>query len=112
MTGKPACNAPSALEKGLCPFAADKYIVCFRQAKSTPAFGDLMPHTRSAKKSLRKNEERRRHNRAIKRDIKTQIKKVLEADASSVEQLRAEYNLAAKKLDKAAAKRIVHPNLA
>ena len=71
-----------------------------------------MPHTRSAKKSLRKNEERRRHNRAIKRDIKTQIKKVLEADASSVEQLRAEYNLAAKKLDKAAAKRIVHPNLA
>jgi small subunit ribosomal protein S20 len=71
-----------------------------------------MPHTRSAKKSLRKNEQRRRHNRALKRDIKTQIKKVLEAKAGPVEQLRVEYNLAAKKLDKAAAKRIVHPNLA
>jgi small subunit ribosomal protein S20 len=71
-----------------------------------------MPHTRSAKKALRKSEQRRRHNRAVKRDIKTQIKKVLEADAGPIEQLRAEYNLAAKKLDKAAAKRIVHPNLA
>jgi small subunit ribosomal protein S20 len=71
-----------------------------------------MPHTRSAKKALRKNENRRRHNRAVKKDIKTQVKKVLEADAAPLEQLRADYNLAAKKLDKAAAKRIIHPNLA
>jgi small subunit ribosomal protein S20 len=71
-----------------------------------------MPHTRSAKKSLRKNEKRRLHNRAIKRDIKTQIKKVLTASEGPVEQLQAEFNLAAKKLDKAAAKRVVHPNLA
>ena len=71
-----------------------------------------MPHTRSAKKSLRKDEKRRRHSRAVKKDIKTQIKKVLDADTGSVEQLRAEYNLAAKKLDKAAAKRIVHPRTA
>jgi small subunit ribosomal protein S20 len=71
-----------------------------------------MPHTRSAKKSLRKNEKRRMHNRAVKKDIKTQIKQVLAAAAGPLEQLRAEYNLAAKKLDKAAAKRVVHPNLA
>ena len=71
-----------------------------------------MPHTRSAKKSLRKNEKRRMHNRAVKKDIKTQIKQVLTAAAGPLEQLRAEYNLAAKKLDKAAAKRVVHPNLA
>lgn len=71
-----------------------------------------MPHTRSAKKSQRKNEQRRLHNRAIKKDIKTQIKKVLTASAGSIDQLRAEFNLAAKKLDKAAAKRVVHPNLA
>ena len=72
-----------------------------------------MPHTRSAKKNLRKTEKRRLHNRAIKRAIKTQIKKVEEvAESGAAEQLRTEYNLAAKKLDKAAAKRVIHPNLA
>ena len=74
--------------------------------------GDPMPHTRSAKKSLRKNQKRRLHNRAIKRAIKEQIKTVLEAAAGPIDQLRAEFNLVAKKLDKAAAKRAVHPNLA
>ena len=71
-----------------------------------------MPHTRSAKKSLRKNEKRRLHNRAIKKAIKFQIKKVLTAAEGPIDQLRAEFNLAAKKLDKAAARRVVHPNLA
>jgi small subunit ribosomal protein S20 len=71
-----------------------------------------MPHSRSATKNLRKSLKRRLHNRAIKRDIKTQIKKVLEAQAGPIEELRKEFQLAAKKLDKAAAKRVVHPNLA
>jgi small subunit ribosomal protein S20 len=72
-----------------------------------------MPHTRSAKKNLRKSEKRRLSNRAAKSAIKTQIKKVLTtAKSGTLEDLRREYNLAAKKLDKAAAKRIVHPNLA
>src|SRR6516225_11933102 len=71
-----------------------------------------MPHTRSAKKNLRKSEKRRLHNRAVKKDIKTQVKSFLSALDGPVDQLQKEYNLAAKKLDKAAAKRIVHPNLA
>src|SRR5262245_61607143 len=72
-----------------------------------------MPHTRSAKKQLRKSEKRRLHNRSVKSAIKTQIKKFLTAaDEGGLDQLKAEYNLAAKRLDKAAAKRIVHPNLA
>jgi small subunit ribosomal protein S20 len=71
-----------------------------------------MPHTRSAKKNLRKSEKRRLHNRAVKKDIKTQIKSFLEALKGPLDQLQKEYNSAAKKLDKAAAKRIVHPNLA
>jgi small subunit ribosomal protein S20 len=72
-----------------------------------------MPHTRSAKKNQRKTEKRRLHNRAIKKAIKTQIKKVEEvAESGAAEQLKTEYNLAAKKLDKAAAKRVIHPNLA
>ena len=72
-----------------------------------------MPHTRSAKKNMRKAEKRRLHNRAVKSAVKTQIKKVLQAAKSgTAEQLQQEYNLAAKKLDKAAAKRIIHPNMA
>jgi small subunit ribosomal protein S20 len=72
-----------------------------------------MPHTPSAKKHLRKSEARRLHNRAVKRSIKTQIKKVLAAlEGTSPEALKTEYALVAKKLDKAAAKRIVHPNMA
>jgi len=73
-----------------------------------------MPHTSSAKKSLRQNAKRRAHNRAIKKGLKLQIKAVLAAaeTSSSTDELRKEYNLAAKKLDKAAAKRVIHPNLA
>jgi small subunit ribosomal protein S20 len=72
-----------------------------------------MPHTSSAKKRLRQYEKRRTRNRATKSAIKTQIKKVLTTSKEgSLDQLRAEYNLAAKKLDKAAARRVVHPNLA
>ncbi len=72
-----------------------------------------MPHTRSAKKSLRKGEKRRARNRAAKSAIKTQLKKVLAAAATgSLEQFNKEFRLASRKLDKAAAKRIVHPNLA
>ena len=72
-----------------------------------------MPHTRSAKRRLRQSETRRLNNRAIKSTIKTQIKKVLAlAKAASTEQLQEEYRLAVKKLDKAAAKRVIHPNLA
>jgi small subunit ribosomal protein S20 len=72
-----------------------------------------MPHTRSAKKNLRKTLKRRMHNRSAKREIKDQIKKVMDAaQAGDATALRNEYNTAAKKLDKAAARRIVHPNLA
>jgi small subunit ribosomal protein S20 len=71
-----------------------------------------MPHTRSAKKHLRQSEKRRLRNRAIKRTIKTHIKRFVEALDGPIEALQQEYNLAAKKLDKAAAKRVIHPNLA
>lgn len=72
-----------------------------------------MPHTSSAKKHLRQSTKKRLDNRAAKSAIKTQIKRVLSAaKTGTVEQLQAECQLAAKKLDKAAAKRVVHPNLA
>jgi small subunit ribosomal protein S20 len=72
-----------------------------------------MPHTRSAKKQLRKNQKRRLRNRASVKALKTQLKKVAAVSTSgTIEELRKEYDVAAKKLDKAAAKRVIHPNLA
>src|SRR4051794_24179667 len=71
-----------------------------------------MPHTKSAKKHQRKSEKRRLHNRTVKKALKTQVKRFLEAQEGPIEKLREEYNLAAKKLDKAAAKRTIHANLA
>jgi len=71
-----------------------------------------MPHTKSAKKNLRKTEKRRLRNRAAKRTIKTHCKRVIAAAQESPDKLRAEFILAVRKLDKAAAKRIIHPNTA
>jgi small subunit ribosomal protein S20 len=71
-----------------------------------------MPHTRSAKKNLRKSHKRRLHNRRVMKGVKLQIKAFEAALPGSVEELRAQFNLACKRLDKAAAKRVVHPNLA
>ncbi|MCI0460867.1 MAG: 30S ribosomal protein S20 [Gemmataceae bacterium] len=72
-----------------------------------------MPHTKSAKKALRQNIKRRAHNRAVKRALKKQIKTLLEVlPTGTPEQIRKEHDLTAKKLDKAAAKRIIHRNLA
>jgi small subunit ribosomal protein S20 len=72
-----------------------------------------MPHTRSAKKRLRQSEKRRTRNRTTIKAIKTQLKKVRAiADGGDLPALQAECRLAVKKLDKAAQKRIVHPNLA
>ena len=72
-----------------------------------------MPHTKSAKKHQRQSAKRRERNRQATKAIKTQIKRMLDvAKSGSAEQLQKEYDLAAKRLDKAAAKRIVHPNLA
>jgi small subunit ribosomal protein S20 len=72
-----------------------------------------MPHTPSAKKNLRKGLKRRLHNRAVIKELKLQVKAVMAAaESGTLDELRTAYRLAAKKLDKAAAKRIVHPNLA
>jgi small subunit ribosomal protein S20 len=72
-----------------------------------------MPQTKSAKKRLRQNIVRRERNRAVKRAVRTQCKKVLEAvQAGNVEGAKAELKAAAQKLDRAAAHKIVHRNAA
>jgi small subunit ribosomal protein S20 len=71
-----------------------------------------MPHTRSAKKNLRKTAKRRLHNRAVKKGVKTELKGFQVALEGPIEELRTQFKLACKKLDKAAAKRVVHANMA
>ena len=49
-------------------------------------------------------------HRSVKKGIKTQIKKFMEvAKSGNVEELQKELIVTTKKLDKAAAKRVVHP---
>jgi small subunit ribosomal protein S20 len=72
-----------------------------------------MPNTASAKKRLRQNSVRRDRNRSIKRALRTQCRKVREAiDSGNAEQAESEFRQAAKELDQAGARRIVHPNAA
>lgn len=72
-----------------------------------------MPHTQSAKKRLVQSERRRVRNKMTIRALKTQMKKVEDlAKAGDAAKLEPELRLAAKKFDQAAAKGIVHKNLA
>ena len=72
-----------------------------------------MPTTKSAKKRLRQSLERRAKNRSTKSSIKTQVRKVREAVvAGDLTKADAEYRTAATKLDRAAAKHVIHSNAA
>jgi small subunit ribosomal protein S20 len=72
-----------------------------------------MPHTTSAKKSLRQDQKRRDRNRAVKKGLKSQLKKFAAVvKDGTAEQKQAEYIAAVKRLDKAAARRVIHPNAA
>jgi len=72
-----------------------------------------MPNTKSAKKRLRQNEKLLTDNRAKRSALRLQIRKVRSAaEAGHIEQSEAEFRLAAKKLDRAAAARLIHPNAA
>ena len=70
-------------------------------------------HTKSAKKRLRQSLENREKNRSTKAALKTQIKKIREAvKGGDLEKASAEARMAGKKLDLAAAKKIIHKNAA
>jgi small subunit ribosomal protein S20 len=72
-----------------------------------------MPTTKSAKKRLRQNERLRARNRAAKSMLKSLVRKVqAAATAKDVAGAETAYRLAAKKLDQAAGKNIIHRNKA
>lgn len=72
-----------------------------------------MPHTKSAAKRLRQSEKRRQRNKTWVKQVKKQTRVVTDAlkggDAAAV---GTELTAAAKKLDKAAAKGVIHKNKA
>ena len=72
-----------------------------------------MPNSKSAKKRLRQSIDRREVNRAIKSTMRTQIRKVREAVASGdIETAETVFQQAQRKLDRAGAQRVIHPNAA
>jgi small subunit ribosomal protein S20 len=68
-----------------------------------------MPHTSSAKKRSRQYEKRRLYNRAYKKGINTVLKTFA---AATPEQAQDAFKKAVKKLDMAAARKVIHPNKA
>ena len=72
-----------------------------------------MPNTKSAEKRLRQNKKRRLHNKTIKSSLKTRLRKVREAvSGENLEASETAFREVVKSLDRAAAKRVIHPNAA
>lgn len=72
-----------------------------------------MAQSKSAKKRIRQNESRRLHNRNLKTRMRSAVKEVEklppDADAAALE---SAVRHAASQLDKAARRRLIHPNAA
>lgn len=72
-----------------------------------------MANIKSQMKRIKTNEKRRLRNKAVKSELKTYIRRVREAIAAGDrEAAEAALRLAGKKLDKAAAKGVIHRNQA
>ena len=72
-----------------------------------------MPNSASANKRLRQNKTRRDRNKAISSNLRTQLRKVRAAiEAGDAETSTTEFRLAAKKLDRAASRNVIHANKA
>lgn len=72
-----------------------------------------MPNTASAKKRLRQNDRLRTANKSIKTNMRSTVRAVREAAAKGdAEAAQTQFRLACKKLDRAAAKNLIHKNAA
>lgn len=72
-----------------------------------------MPNTPSAIKRLKQNVKRRMHNRITKKIIKTFTKRTLAAVAAKeFDKAEADLRTTVAKIDKAGARRVLHPNTA
>jgi len=72
-----------------------------------------MPNNRSAKKRLRQNVARRSQNRAVKSTLRSHLRKVREAvKQGDLEKADQEFVQAARRLDRAGTRNVIHPNKA
>jgi small subunit ribosomal protein S20 len=72
-----------------------------------------MPNTSSAKKRMRQDAVRRARNRAAKVGLRSQLRKVRESIAAKkLEESVAGFKTLASKLDRAAARHVIHANTA
>jgi small subunit ribosomal protein S20 len=72
-----------------------------------------MPSSLSAKKRVRQNAKRRAKNRVTKKVIKTLMKRTLASVAAKeLDKVATDIKAAAAKIDKAGARRVLHPNTA
>ncbi len=72
-----------------------------------------MANIKSQIKRNKQNEKRRLRNKSVRSELKTRIKRVLEAAARGDDEAREELlRVATKRIDKAAAKGIIHKNKA
>jgi len=72
-----------------------------------------MPNSPSAAKRLRQSHKRRLHNRIAKKVVKTSMKKTLQDVAEkNLDKATVDFRAAVAKIDKAGARRVLHPNTA
>jgi small subunit ribosomal protein S20 len=72
-----------------------------------------MPNTPSAIKRLKQSVKRRMHNRITKKIIRTFTKRTLAAVAAKeFDKAEADFRTTITKIDKAGARRVLHPNTA
>jgi small subunit ribosomal protein S20 len=72
-----------------------------------------MPNNPSAAKRLRQSKVRTARNRSIKSALKTHVKKVVSATiAGKLDDAESNFRVAAKKLDQASSKGVIHKNKA
>ncbi|MGH9186847.1 MAG: 30S ribosomal protein S20 [Acidimicrobiales bacterium] len=71
-----------------------------------------MANIKSQIKRNRQNEKRRLRNKAVRSELKTRVKNAATAAEAATEDAAEQTRLAVKRLDKAAAKGVVHKNQA
>ena len=71
-----------------------------------------MANIKSQIKRIKQNEVRRERNRAVRSEIKTRTKSALSALEGATENSAETLKIAIRRIDKAAAKGVIHPNQA
>ncbi|HEV2362215.1 MAG TPA: 30S ribosomal protein S20 [Acidimicrobiales bacterium] len=71
-----------------------------------------MANIKSQIKRIKQNEARHERNKAVRSELKTRTKNAVNAAVHGAEDAEEQLRLAVKRIDKAAAKGVIHPNQA